>query len=131
MPCVRWIKMLKAHSTEQSKVSSLHKYRVYVQIPWRVTKVNSIESACNISVAELSKKLPNYVDLDVPLIRCPSCKKTYKAAFLSVNEALVTVLAAMKVVADSPEGAERVASSIIRKSLKKIDFKVISVEKIG
>ncbi|MEM2191544.1 MAG: DUF555 domain-containing protein [Archaeoglobaceae archaeon] len=122
--------MQKTHSTGRSKVSSLQKYIAYVQIPWRVTSVETVESACNISVAELSKKLPSYVDIDVPLIRCPSCKRTYKAAFLSGDEALVTVIASMKLAADSPEGAKRVAASIIKKSLKKVKFRVIAVEEI-
>lgn len=120
------MRMPEASSTDLSS-KTLKKYSVLAQIPWRVTKVDSIESACNIAVAELSKRLPHYVNLDVPLIRC-RCGKTQKAAYLSVDEALVTVVAEMKVVADSEAGAKRVAASVLRKSLGKRSFRITEAE---
>lgn len=131
------MKTQKALSTNQSSeknrsivTTKLRYYYVLAKIPWFVSNVETIESACNIAVAEAAKRLPYYVDIDVPNIRCPSCGKIGKSAFLCVNDALVTLLVGLKVASDSKEGAKRVTVSIIKKSLKDKKFEILDVSEL-
>lgn len=135
MQNVGLMRMSKTRSTEQSNKVEIKKTKIYpffviAQVPWLVTNIESVESACNIAVVEASKKLPYYADIDVLLNRCPSCSKVSKAVFLVGNTALVSLGVGMRVVADSEEGAKRVFTSILKKSLDGKPFKVISVEKM-
>ena len=92
------------------------RYYVVMVTPWYVRNVGSLEDACNVAVAEVAKRVPHYVDVEVAHQRC-ECGRREKAVLMVAGDALVAVLLGLKVKADSREGAERVAKSVIGKCI--------------
>lgn len=108
----------------------LNKYYVVVKIPWRVTKVRSVRSACNVAVAEASKKLPSYMDIDVGVTRCEECDAIRKEVMLVGDEALVGLVIGARIVAKDVEGAVRVMKSIVGKHVEST-VEVVSVKPLN
>lgn len=120
-----------AQSISQSEQKqALQKYYVLGQIAWHVTKVDNLESACNIAVAEAGKRLPYFFEIDVPEQKCVWCGRSSKKAFHVVDQALVTLVLGVKVYANSIEGAKRVFGDLIRGNLGEINYKILYVERI-
>ena len=59
---------------------------------------------------------------------CPACNEPFGSVFIAANTALVGLVFEMKVFdAESAEHAERIAKSVIGKSLRDIPLKVVEV----
>lgn len=96
-------------------MKKIARYRVILKAPWIVNRVDSVESACNIAVAEAGKRVPNYVDVDVATAVCLNCGKRAKTVILVGDKAFVVLLLSIRVYADSEEGARRIARSVLGK----------------
>jgi uncharacterized protein len=68
------------------------------------------------------------VEVDVGTTSCPVCGEPFSSVFIAANTALVGLIFEMKVFdAESAEHAERIAKSVIGKSLRDIPLTVIEV----
>ncbi|MEM0351143.1 MAG: DUF555 domain-containing protein [Archaeoglobaceae archaeon] len=109
-------------------------YLVVVQVGWIVKRVDTVEDAINIAIAEAGKKLSpdlSFVRINVGTVECPKCGSAFKSAFLVSKTALVGLILEMKVFnAQNKEHAERIAKREIGKRMPNIALEVIEVSEI-
>lgn len=109
-------------------------FLVAVQAGWIVKRVDSVEDAINIAIAEAGKKLApdlSFVRIDVGSVECPKCGEQFKSALLVSRTALVGLVFEMKVFnAQSKEHAMRIARSELGKRMPNIPLEVLEVTEI-
>jgi uncharacterized protein (UPF0212 family) len=109
-------------------------YLVAVQVGWIVKRVDSVEDAIRIAIAEAGKKLApdlSFVRINVGNVECPKCGSAFKSALLVGRTALVGLVLEMKVYnAQSREHAERIAKREIGRRMPNIAIDVLEVKEI-
>lgn len=120
----------RGNNRRNGTTAAMKRYYVVLITPWYVKDVPTVNDACNIAVAEVGKRVPHYVDVNVGSIACPDCGRMDRAVFLVGGDALVGVLLGLKVHADSEKGAVRVAKSILGKCIN-TNLQVVNVSEVG
>ncbi|MDD2438772.1 MAG: DUF555 domain-containing protein [Methanosarcinaceae archaeon] len=107
-------------------------FHVVLEAAWLVRDVQTADDAIGVAVSEAGKRLNpklDFVEVDIGSTFCPACGEAFSSVFIAANTALVGLVFEMKVFdAESAEHAERIAKSVIGKSLRDIPLKVIEVE---
>ncbi|MDD3043551.1 MAG: DUF555 domain-containing protein [Methanosarcinaceae archaeon] len=107
-------------------------FHVVLEAAWLVRDVQTADDAIGVAVSEAGKRLNpklDFVEVDVGSTFCPACGEAFSSVFIAASTALVGLVFEMRVFdAESAEHAERIAKSVIGKSLRDIPLKVIEVE---
>lgn len=110
-------------------------YRVILESGWVVRDVDTLDDAIGIAISEAGKRLnpkAKFVEIEIGQAICPFCEQELNNALIVSNIALVGLSLEMKVFkAESEAHAERIAKSVIGKSLRDIPLKVLEVEEIS
>ncbi|MCQ1535835.1 DUF555 domain-containing protein [Methanosarcina sp. KYL-1] len=106
-------------------------FHVVLEAAWLVRDVKTADDAIGVAISEAGKRLNpklDFVEVDVGTTYCPACNEPFGSVFIAANTALVGLIFEMKVFdAESAEHAERIAKSVIGKSLRDIPLKVVEV----
>ncbi len=109
-------------------------FLVVLQAGWIVKRVDSVEDAINIAIAEAGKKLApdlSFVRINVGGVECPKCGEQFKSALLVSRTALVGLVFEMKVFnAQNKEHATRIAKGELGKRMPNIPLEVLEVTEI-
>jgi uncharacterized protein (UPF0212 family) len=106
-------------------------FHVVLEAAWLVRDVKTADDAIGVAISEAGKRLNpklDFVEVDVGTTSCPACGEPFSSVFIAANTALVGLIFEMKVFdAESAEHAERIAKSVIGKSLRDIPLTVLEV----
>lgn len=109
-------------------------YNVIIESAWVIRDVKSLDDAIGIAISEAGKRLnpaAKYVEVEAGFLTCPYCEETLSSAIVVADTALVGLVLEMKVFrAETKEHAERIAKSVIGKSLRDIPLKVLEVQEL-
>jgi uncharacterized protein (UPF0212 family) len=106
-------------------------FHVVLEAAWLVRDVKTADDAIGVAISEAGKRLNpklDFVEVDVGTTSCPVCGEPFSSVFIAANTALVGLIFEMKVFdAESAEHAERIAKSVIGKSLRDVPLTVVEV----